>query len=86
MEKYYRVIFMYPDGHLEEIDEQFKDGKEALEYGNNLLNQVLHTEDVFHRGNYDDSDFNFNQKKEPRFMIVETNGKKYRLVYESNRK
>ena len=83
MEKYYRVVFVYPDGHIEEIDDQFENGKDALEYGNNLLNQVRNTEDVFHRANYDDSEFNFNTKHEAHFMIVESNGKKYRLVYDS---
>ena len=82
MSKHYKVVFVYPDGHIEEINDQFKTGKDALEYGNNLLAQVKNTEGVFHRGDYD-NEFGFNEKKEAHFMIVEMNGKKYRLVYDS---
>ena len=83
MEKFYKVVFVYPDGHIEEIQDQFKSGKEALEYGNNLLVQVKNTEGVLQRGTYDNNEFNFNEKKEPHFMIVELNGKKHSLVYDS---
>ena len=44
MEKVYKVVFVYPDGHIEEVEETFNEGSDAVEYGNNLLNQVLHTE------------------------------------------
>lgn len=83
MVKYFKVVFVYPDGHIEEIDDQFQTGRDALEYGNNLLAQVKNTEGVLHRGSYEEDEFNFNEKKEAHFMIVEMSGKKYRLVYDS---
>lgn len=81
MEKQYRVVFVYPDGHIEEIDELFNKGADALEYGNNMLAQIAHTE-KFHADPIDD-DFFKREKIEPYFMIVEINGKKYRLVFDS---
>lgn len=85
MNKFYKVVFVYPDGHIEEIDDQFATGKEALEYGNNLLNQVKNTEDVFQKANYSEDEFGFKERKEAYFMIVEVAGKKYRVVYDSLR-
>ena len=82
MEKYYKVVFVYPDGHIEEIEEQFKTGAEALEYGNGLIAQVNNTEGVF-RGSDDDDEFGFKEKIDPYYMILEIKGKKYRLVFDS---
>ena len=83
MTKYYKVVFVYPDGHIEEIQDQFQNGRDALDYGNNLLAQVKNTEGVLQRGQNDFDEFDFREKKEASFMIVEMNGKKYRLVYDS---
>lgn len=84
MVKFYKVVFVYPDGHIEEIDEQFQNGNDALEYGKNLLNQVRNTEGVLQRGSrHDDDVFGFNEKQQAHFMIVEMNGEQYRLVYDS---
>ena len=82
MAKYYKIVFVYPDGHIEEIQDQFFKGKDALDYGNNLLNQVKYTEGVLPRGSFDD-DFGFKKKQDPYYMIVEIDGKKYRMVYDS---
>lgn len=84
MAKFYKVVFVYPDGHIEEIDDHFEKGKDALEYGRNMLGQVINTEGVFHRGSYEDDEFGFKQKQDPHFMIVEIDGKKYHLVYDSS--
>ena len=82
MDKVYRVVFVYPDGHIEEIEELFHSGKDALEYGNSLLAQVHGTESVINRrANLDI--FDERESIEPYFMIVELNGKKYRMVYDS---
>ena len=74
-EKYYKVVFVYPDGHIEEIEDNFNDGIEAKEYGNNLLAQVANTEQFY--GGMDE------EKHNPYFMIVEVKGKKLKLVFES---
>ena len=82
MEKYYKVVFVYPDGHIEEIEEMFRTGTEALEYGNGLIAQVHNTEGVF-RGAEEDDEFGFKEKIDPYYMILEIKGKRYRLVYDS---
>lgn len=40
----YQVSFTYPDGHVEDLDQDFVSVKAAVEYGVNLLNQVRATE------------------------------------------
>ena len=74
-EKYYKIVFVYPDGHIEEIPEAFREGVDAKEHGNGMLSQVANTEQ-FHGGS--DTD-----KREPYFMIVEIKGTKKKLVYDS---
>ena len=76
-DKYYTVVFVYPDGHIEELEEHFENGADAREQGNSLLAQVLNTE-KFHGGFTED-------KRDPYFMIVEVIGKRRNLVFESNR-
>ena len=81
MSKLYKLVFVYPDGHIEEVENLFNNGKDALEYGNNLLGQVVNTEGVFHPSG--ENEFGFKKKIDPYFMIIEINGKKYHLVYDS---
>ena len=81
MEKRYKLVFVYPDGHIEEIDDLFRNGRDALEYGNNLLGQVAHTEKS--RVAAPNDDFFSKDPIDPYFMIVEISGKKYRMVYSS---
>ena len=57
MEKRYKLVFVYPDGHIEEIDYTFKSGHDALEYGDNLLGQVHNTEKLRDRSPVDVEDF-----------------------------
>ena len=82
MGKMYKVVFVYPDGHIEEIEELFNAGKDALEYGNSLLAQVRATEGVFNRHQVEDI-FAERQSSDPYFMIIELVGKKYHMVYDS---
>ena len=80
MEKRYKVVFVYADGHIEEIDDVFTSGKDALEFGNNMLAQVASTEKFMGRSH--DDVFGDNAI-EPYFMIIELNNKKYHMVYDS---
>ena len=82
MEKQYKVVFVYPDGHIEEIDDVFNNGRDALEYGNNLLGRVNSTEKNYHH-DVDPDNFFQREISDPYFMIVELGNKKYRLVYDS---
>ena len=75
MEKIYKVVFVYPDGHIEELEEEFKSGAEALDCGNSMLAQVPNMER--YRNPFDV------EKREPSFSIVEVNGKKHKVVYSS---
>lgn len=87
MEKSYKVVFVYPDGHIEEIDQLFNVGREALDYGNNMLTQVANTEVLRSNKPYLDEDGFFNKEPiQPYFMIVEIAGKKYHLVFDSRSK
>lgn len=72
----YKVQITYPNGRVEVIEEDFKTGKDALEYGNSMLAQIAQTE-KFHGGFSDD-------KQEARFYIIEIKGKKQRVVYDSS--
>ena len=60
MEKYYRVVFVYPDGHLEDIEDTFKSGADALECGNTIMAQISSTEQ--YRSKYSED------KKDPYFI------------------
>ena len=79
----YRLVFVYPDGHVEDSFEQFMEKDKAIEYGESLLCQVQNTESVFKPGN--DDDFGFKDIQNPFFMVYSVEGKKVRLVYESRR-
>ena len=54
MVAHYKVEFRYPDGHIEEIDEIFRNIEKAVEYGNSMLVQVANTE-RFHTGGRGDN-------------------------------
>ena len=84
MEKRYKLVFVYPDGHIEEIDQIFNTGREALDYGNSLLAQVANTEGLRSNHPYLDDDGLFSKEPiQPYFMIIELDKKKYHLVYDS---
>ena len=76
MQVIYKVQMTYPSGRVEVIEEDFKTGKDALEYGNSMLAQIAQTEQ-FHGGFSD-------EKKEPQFYIIEIKGKKRKVVYDSS--
>ncbi len=85
MEKKYKVVFVYPDGHIEEIDQLFNKGREALDYGNSMLTQVANTEGLrSNRAYFDGEDDLFGKDPiKPYFMIVQIAGKNYHLVFDS---
>ena len=86
MEKRYRLVFVYPDRHIEEIDVWFSNGREALDYGNNLLGQVYNTEKFRDTSPSGFDDFFEKKPIDPYFMIVEVHNKKRRMVYDSRNK
>ena len=52
----FKVVFVYADGHIEEIDDLFSSQEKAVQYGEELLGQVGHTEKFFDRK---DGEFGF---------------------------
>ncbi len=75
--KTFAVIFTYPDGHSEEIEEIFSDLKAAIEYGSSLLNQVRQTEEIKKEGMFDE------QSGEASFAVIELEEGKKKIVYTS---
>ena len=75
MEKWYKLVFVYPDGHIEDIQETFKDVERAIDYGKKLAIQVVHTEKI--RNGI------FRRKPKSYFMVVEAQDSDYRMVYDS---
>ncbi|MBP5693969.1 MAG: hypothetical protein J6X03_00730 [Bacilli bacterium] len=76
--KLYTITFSYPDGHSEEIEENFTTLKEAVNYGINLLNQVRATEETKSQG-LDD----FEEKRNAFFSVHEVDGDVKRIVFNS---
>jgi len=73
---YYRVDVVFPDGHIEEINNHFTKAADAVEFGNGMLIQISNNE-RFHGGDA------FEERHDPYFLVVEMDGKKRRLVYDS---
>ena len=74
MIKSFKLVFVYPNGRVEEIDEFFNTLEKAKEYGEGLLVQVMNTEQ-FHAGRKDAST--------AYFMIIEVGDEGNRIVYNS---
>lgn len=74
-EKFFKVVFVYPDGHIEEIEDIFNSIESAKDFGENLTNQVINTE-RFHGGSAEG-------KRAPYFMVVEVLDGKLKMVFES---
>lgn len=74
----YKVVFVYADGHIEEVDDTFFDEEKAIKYGEELLDQVGHTEAYL--GN--DTGL-FKRKRKPYFMVVQIGEGSYHMIYES---
>ena len=80
----FKVVCSYPDGHLEEIEQDFFTLDEAKEYGFGLLAQVAATERYMGKSYIDD----FGEKtdpQEPFFIVIKREGKKNKNVFISLR-
>ena len=80
MEKYFKLEFVYPDGHIEEIFDVFHSEEKAKEYGNSLLVQVQNTEGVKRP---ESDSLSFKKKGKPYYMVYEYEGEEGRLIFES---
>ncbi|MCR4562876.1 MAG: hypothetical protein K5694_06730 [Bacilli bacterium] len=73
----YFLTFTYPDGHAEEIEEVFPTLKDAVSYGDSLLNQVRVTESMKKAGR------NSGDAEEPSYIVKEVKDGKRSIVYRS---
>ena len=81
MNVYYILSFTYPDGHVEELDERYETLDDAVEFGDNLFNQVMNTE-RFHR-NENVDDFGRPNEVEPYFIVIKIEDKSRKIVFSS---
>ena len=72
-QQYYLLEITYPDGHIEVIEEEFKKGLDAIEYGKNMLAQIAQTEQ-FHAGE---------DKTDAYFTIIAVKGRKRKIAFDS---
>ena len=70
---YYKVEITYPNGEIEEIDEDFLTIKKAQESAEHLLGQVEYNAQ-FHKGN---------ANVKPFAVVKEYNDKEVKIVYDS---
>ena len=84
MDVLYTVTMSYPDGHLEEIEEVFRQYDDALQYGERMLEYVKSTESLINKKDFDDeNELAPRKKQKPYFMVIENIGKDRRIVFES---
>lgn len=79
---YYKVTISYPDGHLEEIEEDFYNLEKAIDFGEKYISQVYGTESF--RGNSLDEG-NFFHKKEPYFFVDSHGEGESKIVFDSRK-
>ncbi len=80
MEAYYKVMVTYPSGKTEEVDDTFKTGQEALEFGKTILGQIPFNEG-FHSSAVDE--FGDKEYIDPYFEIVKVTDGKGKIVFDS---
>ena len=69
----YKVEITYPNGEIEEVDEDFFSVKKAIESATHLLGQVSYNAQ-FHKGS---------AKLEPFAVVKEYNNNEVKIVYDS---
>mgnify|MGYP007012478804 CR=1 FL=1 len=84
MAKTYKVIMVYPDSHLEELEDVFKSGEQAKAHGNKILAEIPATER--YRRHEEEGEFSMRRKIKPYFMIHEFEGKAAKAVFDSRKK
>ena len=83
MVAYYKVTISYPDGHLEEIEEEFMSMDKAVDFGEKYIAQVYGTESF--KGNAIDEG-NLFGRKVPFFYVDCISDEGSENVYNSSEK
>ena len=81
MSVYYILEIAYPDGHIEELEQNFNSKEEAKGYGENLVGQIAYTED-FKRN---DDDFGFSEKQKPYYLVTQVVDGQKTIVIDSRK-
>ena len=68
---------------MEDLDDNFNDLREAVNYGFNFLSQVRATEDTKVGGEFSEDDFGFSSKQKPYFLVYKEDGESNKLVFDS---
>ena len=76
----YKVQITYPNGNIEEIDEDFYTLAKAQEYGEHMLGQVSYNAD-FHAPSFD-LDGN-EENVEPFFLVLAREGEEEKIAFDS---
>ena len=77
MAAFFKVEFLYPDGHVEEFDDYYRTLEAAVKFGNDLLNQVAATEQ-YHKHTSRDL-------QKAYFLVTKIEGEEHSLVYDSRK-
>lgn len=82
MAEYFKVLMYYPDGHSEEMEEDFFKLEKAIDFGQKYLAQIYGTEAF--RGNALD-EHNFFNKKKPYFIVDSHGDGESKIVFDSRK-
>ena len=75
MEAKYKILFAYPNGRVEEIDQDFQTREAAIDYGKSMLAQIPSMEE--YRSPLEE------EKRKPGFSVIEKTAKESKIVYNS---
>ena len=82
MDKYYKVQISYPNGEVEEVEEDFLTLNAAKAYGDSLLIQVVPNEN-YHETLLDE--FEEKESQEAYYFVIEVEEEKKELVFDSRK-
>lgn len=75
MEAKYKILFAYPNGRVEEIDQDFPTREAAIDYGKSMLSQIPSMEE--YRSPFEE------EKRKPSFSVIEKTAEESKIVYNS---
>ena len=75
---YFKVTFVYPDGHVNDFEDRYQELEDAIKFGNNHLVQVVNTE-RYHK----DRGLFSKKPKKPYFQVNKVDDGLLTLVYDS---
>ena len=83
MEIYYKLEIFFPDGHVEEMEEEYHTLEEAVSVGNSMLTQISYTEE-YHKQNIDED--GFKKARKPYYIVSRVLEEGRQVVFDSRKK